>query len=172
MPVAPMDVPELGRMCIAQDPTGAVFGAWQAVVALGKRFYAEVFGYRYAPVEAAPAGYETFQVDGGDPLGGIGGVGHLPAGTPSHRLPYVSVADVDASVTAAQAGGGTAVMAGEDTPGRPDRHRAGPVRWARAARGDHRPGVGRPHPDTSPGAGGGGQAAAASAPAPPPVYGL
>ncbi|MGQ0482465.1 MAG: VOC family protein [Pseudonocardia sp.] len=137
--VEPVDIPEVGRTCVAQDPTGAAFGVWQADpvigigvynqpgslcwedagladAALGKRFYAEVFGYRYTPVEGAPAGYETFGVDGGDPLGGIGGVDHLPAGTPSHWLPYFSVADVDAAAAAAQAGGGSAVMAGEDTP--------------------------------------------------------
>lgn len=134
----PMTIPEVGRMCVAQDPTGAFFGVWQAdpIIgisvynepgslvweeaslsdpAVGKQFYATVFGYDYQPVQGAPGDYETFQL-GGESLGGIGGLSAAPAGTPSHWLPYFGVADVDASVAAAQAGGGTVTTAAMDTP--------------------------------------------------------
>ena len=136
--VEPMAIPEVGRMCIAQDPTGAVFGVWQAdpVIgisvynepgslvweeaslsdpAVGKQFYAAVFGYDYQPVQGAPD-YETFQVGGGEPLGGIGGLHDAPAGASSHWLPYFGVPDVDASVAAALDGGGTVPTAATDTP--------------------------------------------------------
>ena len=69
----PMDIPSNGRMLIAADPTGGVFGVWQQTgmigsavvdepgafvwddarlhdVEAGKRFYADVFGFRYAPL--------------------------------------------------------------------------------------------------------------------------
>jgi uncharacterized protein len=140
--VGPMDIPNNGRMAIASDPTGGVFGVWQQTgmigssvveepgafvwddarlhdVAAGKRFYADVFGYRYAPLgpEAGETGdYEIFTIDGERPLGGIGGMMGAPPGTPSHWLAYFTVADIDASVEAVGDGGGTVLMSPEDTP--------------------------------------------------------
>ena len=143
----PMDIADNGRMLIAADPTGGVFGVWQQTgmigtavidepggfvwddarlhdVEVGKRFYADVFGFRYSPLpaEAGEAGdYETFSV--GDapaeetrPAGGIGGMMGAPPGTPSHWLAYFTVADVDASVEAVGDGGGTVLMPPADTP--------------------------------------------------------
>ena len=83
--------------------------------AAGKRFYADVFGYTYQPVEGAPPEYETFGI-GGDPLGGMGGLMGAPEGTPSHWMAYFAVADVDAATAAAEAGGGSAALAPVDTP--------------------------------------------------------
>lgn len=136
--VAPMEIPGNGRMAVALDVTGAAFGVWQtlgmhgaevynepgglvwedALLAdpdAGRAFYAAVFGYTYAPVEGAPEGYSTFAV-AGEIAGGIGGLAGAPEGTPSHWLPYVSVADVDAALATARRLGGTVVMAGTDTP--------------------------------------------------------
>jgi predicted enzyme related to lactoylglutathione lyase len=138
----PMDIPGSGRMLIAADPTGGVFGVWQQTgmigtavldepgaftwddarlhdVEAGKRFYADVFGFRYAPLgpEAGETGdYEVFSVGDGRPAGGIGGMMGAPAGTPSHWLAYFTVADVDASFDAVGDGGGSVLMAPEDTP--------------------------------------------------------
>ena len=141
--VEPMDIPGTGRMVIAADPTGGVFGIWQQTgmigtavvdepggfvwddarlhdVGAGKRFYADVFGYRYSPLgpEAGETGdYEIFTLEGGDrPLGGMGGMTGAPPGTPSHWLAYFTVADIDASVEAVGDGGGTVLMPPEDTP--------------------------------------------------------
>jgi predicted enzyme related to lactoylglutathione lyase len=138
----PMDIPDNGRMLIAADPTGGVFGVWQQTgmigsmvvdepgafvwddarlhdVEAGKRFYADVFGFTYAPLgpEAGegPADYETFSV-GDRPAGGIGGMMGAPSGTPSHWLPYFTVADADAAAEAVGDGGGTVLMAPETTP--------------------------------------------------------
>jgi predicted enzyme related to lactoylglutathione lyase len=138
----PMDIADNGRMLIAADPTGGVFGVWQQTgmigsavvdepgafvwddarltdVEAGKRFYTDVFGFHYAPLgpEAGggPPDYETFAV-GDRPGGGIGGTMGAPPGTPSHWLAYFTVADIDASVEAVGDGGGTVLMAPEDTP--------------------------------------------------------
>jgi hypothetical protein len=140
----PFDVADNGRMLVAADPTGAVFGVWQQTgmigselqdepgafvwddaqlrdVEAGKRFYADVFGFRYAPLgpEAGdgPPDYETFTVPGDDRVaGGIGGLEGTPPGTPSHWLAYFMVADTDAAVQAVGDRGGTVLMAPESTP--------------------------------------------------------
>ena len=134
----PMDVPDQGRMAIAADPTGGMFGIWQAAgmigtgvynepgglvwedarltdTAAGKQFYSDVFGYTYQPVPGAPDDYATFHADG-DPLGGMGGMMGLPEGTPSHWVAYFAVADADAAVSAVEAGGGAVLMPAQDTP--------------------------------------------------------
>ncbi len=144
MLLPPGDVGPLGRMFVAADPTGAVFGVWQQTgmigselqdepgafvwddaqlrdVEAGKRFYADVFGFRYAPLgpEAGdgPPDYETFTVPGDDRVaGGIGGLEGTPPGTPSHWLAYFMVADTDAAVQAVGDRGGTVLMAPESTP--------------------------------------------------------
>lgn len=132
----PFDVMGLGRMAVLVDTQGAVFGIWQAgshigssVVdepggltwneaahpdpEVGRRFYAEVFGYRYAPVPGAGEAYRTFSTDGDRPLGGIGAV---PAPEmPAHWLTYFSVLDTDAAVSAASERGATIEAAPFDT---------------------------------------------------------
>ncbi|MGJ7441298.1 VOC family protein [Aquipuribacter sp. MA13-6] len=119
----PFEVVGLGRMAIVADPQGAVFGVWQALGRIGsaivnepggltwndaahpdpaaaRTFYARVFGYRYQALPGAGDVYRTFSVDGGHPLGGMGG---LPAeGVPAHWLTYFAVADADAAVAVAR----------------------------------------------------------------------
>lgn len=136
--VPPMQIPGNGRMAIVLDAAGAAVGLWESgamtgaqVVneagglvwedarltdaAAGQRFYTDVFGYTYDAVPGAPDDYATFSV-GGEIAGGIGGMMDAPDGTPSHWLVYFMVADVDAAVTAAEAGGGSAPMPATDTP--------------------------------------------------------
>ena len=136
--VEPMDVPGQGRMVVASDPTGAVFGVWQAGGSIGtavynepggltwedarlvdpeagRQFYTDVFDFTYQPVPGAPDDYRTFHA-GGDPLGGIGGTMGAAPGTPSHWLAYFAVADADAAVAAATQNGGTVLGAPFDTP--------------------------------------------------------
>lgn len=136
--VEPMDIPDNGRMAIAQDPTGGVFGVWQQAgmigteivnepgsltwtdarltdPAAGKEFYSAVFGYTYAAVPGAPDDYTTFHV-GGEVRGGMGGMMGGPPGVPSHWLAYFSVPDVDAAVATAAGSGGTVLMSPETTP--------------------------------------------------------
>jgi uncharacterized protein len=136
--VEPFDVGDHGRLLVARDNTGGVFGVWQAGDSIGatianepgslvwedcrlsdpdagKRFYSAVFGYTYAPIPGAPSDYAGFQVNG-EIAGGIGGMYGLPEDTPSHWLPYFSVSDVDATSAAVERGGGTVRRAAEDTP--------------------------------------------------------
>ncbi|MDN5748529.1 MAG: VOC family protein [Pseudonocardia sp.] len=136
--VAPFDVPGTGRMGVAFDAAGGAFGIWQAGgmigaeiynepgsliwedarltdPAAGQAFYATVFGHTFGAVPGAPDDYVTFAVDG-EIAGGMGGMMGAPEGTPSHWLPYFMVADVDAAFAVVERGGGTVLMAPEDTP--------------------------------------------------------
>lgn len=134
-----MTVGDFGRLAVAADPTGAVFGVWQADQnhgfaapgtpgqwtwcdlrstdpAVAQDFYAAVFGYEYESLEMAGPDYRTFSVGGGGPLGGMGPMWGAPEGTPSHWLVYFAVPDLDAAVAAVVAGGGTALGDPFDTP--------------------------------------------------------
>jgi hypothetical protein len=135
----PMDVMDAGRMAVAVDPAGAVFGVWQARAFPGaqivnepgamrwneqmsrdfegsKAFYAAVFGYEYGDMSRDGFSYATFKVDGRD----VGGIGDLhagvPAGTPASWRVYFSAADTDASVVRAQANGGSVIREPIDHP--------------------------------------------------------
>jgi hypothetical protein len=133
------DVGTAGRLAIVADPTGAVFGLWQAGDMIGsalynapggitwedlrtadadsaRTFYGAVFGFDYAPIEGAPEDYTTFSLAGeGQPRGGIGGM-MGPAETPPHWLVYFGVADTDAAVAAAAGAGGHILAPAFDTP--------------------------------------------------------
>lgn len=129
--VPPVDVMTLGRMCIAADPSGAVFGLWQPVDFPGAGvvnedgalvwnelnttdpsavtgFYRRVLGIETVPMDGAE-NYFSLQVEGR----AVGGMQPMPAGvpegTPSHWLSYFSVADADGTVRAATAAGGEAL---------------------------------------------------------------
>lgn len=130
MPVT--DVMSLGRMCIAADPTGAVFGIWQAgdfpgagIVnehgaliwnelnttdrSAAAAFYQSALGIKSAPLEAAD-NYYALQVDD-QPVGGMQPMSEqMPPDTPSHWLVYFSVADTDATVDKVTAAGGAALQ--------------------------------------------------------------
>jgi hypothetical protein len=134
-----MDVGSMGRMIIAADPTGAVFGVWQGAEHHGAglvnapggltwedlrstdparavEFYGQVFGYRTEAVDGAPDDYYMFALPGGEGLGGIGGMMGAPDGVPSHWLVYFGVPDVDGAVAAAESHGGRALAPAFDTP--------------------------------------------------------
>ena len=134
------DVGPLGRMAILSDPSGAVFGIWQAGTMIGaslvnepggliwedlrstdpdaaRSFYGALFGYQYDSLEMAGPDYTTFKLpDEPYVLGGMGGLMGLPDGTPSHWLVYFQVSDTDAATAAAEQAGGTVVAPAMDTP--------------------------------------------------------
>jgi len=136
----PGDVGALGRMCIAADPGGAVFGVWQAGTHIGasvtsepgglawedlrstdpdaaRAFYRALFGFETTPLAEAGPDYHTFGFPGDPaPLGGMGGMFGAPAGTPSHWLPYFEVADADVAVAAVAAAGGRVLTPVMETP--------------------------------------------------------
>ena len=134
----PMDVMEQGRMMIASDATGAVFGVWQpnqhggAQVAnqhgaiawaevntrdAGKAsgFYAAVFDLEARKLEAPGMEYWTLHRDG-RPVGGVLQMDdHWPAAVPAHWMPYFQVDDVDAATKQVTALGGKVCVAGFDS---------------------------------------------------------
>ena len=137
--VPAMDVGDFGRMVVAADPCGAVFGVWQADSMVGfevvgepggfawcdlrstvpdsaRDFYSAVFGFAYTAMEMAGPTYATFALgDDGPPMGGIGDMmGN--EGIPSHWLVYFAVSDSDASAEAARNNGGTVLADPFDTP--------------------------------------------------------
>jgi predicted enzyme related to lactoylglutathione lyase len=127
---------EFGRMLIASDPTGGVFGVWQAKQHSGfqlanetgadtwnelltrdpeaaREFYAAVFGYTYSPFGDD---YSMFEVDG-TTAGGIGAVpAAAPAEVPAHWRTYFAVADADAAAAKVVELGGSIVRPPEDMP--------------------------------------------------------
>ncbi|MFJ5921432.1 VOC family protein [Kitasatospora sp. NPDC092948] len=123
-----MDVGKLGRMLVAADPQGAVFGVWQAVGFAGAKvvnqagaltwnelhtsdvpaataFYGEAFGIEIEPMEGAKD-YWALRVGGKD-VGGVTRLANDPPGTPAHWLSYFSVDDVESTVDALVRRGGT-----------------------------------------------------------------
>ncbi|MFG2501957.1 VOC family protein [Streptomyces sp. NPDC048441] len=121
--VGPLDAGPAGRMAIAVDPAGAVFGIWQAAEHPGAalagepgtpawnelvtpetagvvKFYEAVFGYteETAPSADVDSDYVTLQVEG-RPVAAVHGMGHdMPQDRGSHWMTYFEVADVDESV--------------------------------------------------------------------------
>lgn len=137
---APMDVGDQGRMAIAVDPTGAVFGIWQALSMIGSQivnepggvawndhnsadpataraFYAAVFGYTY---QAMPGDEDYSTIDGAGPGDTIGGIGAFKPGTPPemppHWMVYFAVDDTDAACATATQHGGSVLAPPWDTP--------------------------------------------------------
>lgn len=115
------DVMTLGRMFVAADPFGAVFGVWEprdfkgaeivnehgALVwnqlhspdpAAAGAFYSAVLGVEAGPMPDMPE-FTGIQVKG-RPVGGIQGMENLPEGTPPHWLVSFSVDDTDSVVDA------------------------------------------------------------------------
>ncbi|MCS0604586.1 VOC family protein [Streptomyces sp. LP11] len=119
--VGPLDAAEAGRMALASDPSGAVFGIWQGAGHPGAavagrpgtpvwnelltyetesvaKFYATVFGYDRQPEESAGPDQVTLRL-GGRPVAGLRGVGSaLRRDRGSHWRTYFEVADADATL--------------------------------------------------------------------------
>jgi uncharacterized protein len=128
--VPAVDVMDLGRMAVAADPMGAVFGLWQAKDFIGaqmvnehgaviwselntsdleaaKSFYRSL-GIETTPMEGAP-GYHALSV-GGRTVGGMQGLENSPSGTPSHWMTYFAVDDADSTVDALTRAGGSVLV--------------------------------------------------------------
>ena len=132
---APFDVFEAGRMAVAQDPAGAVFGIWQAGrhhgaqlanepgslswneclttdAAAAEAFYRAVFDYGVRPVrtgEAEP--YRVLEV-GGRGVAAISQTTRVP-----HWATTFSVADTDATCAHVASLGGSLLSEPRDLPG-------------------------------------------------------
>ncbi|MGW0823014.1 VOC family protein [Streptomyces sp. NPDC002845] len=116
--VGPLDAAEAGRLAIGSDPSGAVFGVWQAAQHLGTtitgvpgtpawnelltrdtesvaKFYEAVFGYEGEPAVSASADFDhvTLRVKG-RPVAGLHGLGPaLPRDRGPHWITYFEVTD-------------------------------------------------------------------------------
>lgn len=138
----PFDVMDLGRMLVAQDPTGATFALWQAKKTQGAevlrddgaiawnelftndvdragKFYATTIGWKTKPVDMGKMGtYTLFQRPGDDKsnAGGMMGLAPNMKGVPPHWLTYFGVADVDASTKKANELGGKTITPPMDIP--------------------------------------------------------
>lgn len=134
-----MDVMSAGRMLIAQDPTGGVFGVWQAGDHTGARlanepgtfgwnelmtrdpatageFYSAVFGHELAPMDQAdPQAYTVLNVGGR----AVGGMAQMPETMPATMPPYWStcfvVEDTDATMATSREAGGSVLREAQDS---------------------------------------------------------
>ncbi|MFI2762821.1 VOC family protein [Streptomyces echinatus] len=137
--VGPLDAAEAGRMAIASDPSGAVFGLWQGTAQFGTaitgvpgtpvwnelltfetesvaKFYTSVFGYTEEPVVSADFDYLTLHLDG-RPVAGLHGLGHgLPRDRGPHWQTYFEAADVDATLRQVIELGGRVLRPAHDSP--------------------------------------------------------
>lgn len=137
--VEPMAVMAEGRMALAADPAGAVFGIWQAGAHTGvglanepgslcwnenfsrdfdgnRSFYRAVFGYEYEDLPGDGMRYATIKVDGAV-VGGIGEIGPaFPPGMPPCWTVYFATTDTDAAAAAVTAAGGGVDQPPWDTP--------------------------------------------------------
>ncbi|MFV0127366.1 VOC family protein [Streptomyces sp. HMX112] len=116
--VGPIQAGDAGRLAICSDPTGAVFGIWQAgahpgtavagapgtpawyelltqeTEAVGK-FYKTVFGFELDPLVSADQDLVTLRV-GDRPVASLHGVGSaLPRDRGAHWMTWFEVADTD-----------------------------------------------------------------------------
>ncbi|KQY23023.1 hypothetical protein ASD16_10540 [Cellulomonas sp. Root485] len=137
--VPAMPIMDFGSMAIAVDPTGAVFGVWEAASHTGwdvvdepgstvwcevmshdqptaVAFYQEVFGYDVEDLSAPGFTYASLSLDG-HPAAGVGGYG-AQAGTAAQAAwtIYFAVTDTDASAAHVAELGGTVVSPPSDTP--------------------------------------------------------
>ncbi|MGV4987291.1 VOC family protein [Streptomyces sp. NPDC001709] len=137
--VGPLDAAEAGRLAIAADPSGAVFGIWQGAGHLStaitgvpgtpawnelvtfetesvSKFYATVFGYEREPVVSADFDYVTLHL-AGRPVAGLHGMGHgLPRDRGPHWQTYFEVADAEATVRQVADLGGNVIRQPHDSP--------------------------------------------------------
>ena len=136
----PMQVAENGRSTIVADPGGAYVGAWEPGQMKGFEvtaengtpswfelhtpsydasvaFYRDVFGWDAHTVGDTPEFRYTTLGEGESALAGImDSTGHDPDGTPAYWIPYFRADDVDATLEAIKAAGGSVVREAEDTP--------------------------------------------------------
>ncbi|MEV0578029.1 MULTISPECIES: VOC family protein [unclassified Streptomyces] len=137
----PMDVMGEGRLAQFTDPQGAEFACWQPgrtagfdvasaentliwaelhvpdpVAAIG--FYAGVFGWRSAEMQAPGMTYRVLSIaDGDQEDGSFGGAAPLAGdGEKARWVPYFHVLDADATTAAVTANGGSVLMPAADVP--------------------------------------------------------
>jgi uncharacterized protein len=134
----PMDVFEMGRMGVIQDPTGAMIAVWQPRshvgarivnepgafcwaelltrdIAKAKTFYESLFGWKSEPWPDPNMEYTVFKV-GEQPAGGMMSMPSELGAAPPHWLVYFAVGDCDATVQKATSAGASVFTPPIDIP--------------------------------------------------------
>jgi uncharacterized protein len=136
----PIDVWDLGRLAVLQDPLGAVFAVWQARKHIGARyvnqprtfcwnelmttddvkageFYSKVFGWgrEIMPESPAPSPYTVFQNEN-RPAGGMMKITKEMGNMPPHWIVYFGVEDCDRSADRVKQLGGSVMVPPTDIP--------------------------------------------------------
>lgn len=132
-----MEIGDFGGMAVVADPTGAVFGLWKSGthtgidlhsepgsvvwnegmvgdLEVGRRFYGDVFGYTFEPVEEGTP-YDTV-ILGGRPVAGMGSIELAGPGVPPHWRTYFAVDDAAAACATVTELGGEVIAEPWDTP--------------------------------------------------------
>jgi predicted enzyme related to lactoylglutathione lyase len=135
----PMDIGDNGRMAIAADPTGAVFGMWQSGQHTGARiidepgtmcwhevvtrdskaareFYTQVFGYQLEDLEDPGLDYTVLKLGDTNAAGLMGMMPEMPDDVPPHWMAYFAVDDTEAACQRVTDGGGAVRQPPMDTP--------------------------------------------------------
>ena len=136
----PFDVFDAGRMTLAADPAGAVFGIWQAGNHVGSQlrgepgtmnwaeaqtrdkaaaqpFYEQVFGYETETMDMGPAGGYVLLKVNGQPSAGLIEIGPEWGDVPSNWSVVFEVEDCDAAVAKVQELGGSVHVGPRDLEG-------------------------------------------------------
>ncbi|WP_225728526.1 MULTISPECIES: VOC family protein [unclassified Nocardia] len=135
----PFDVMDVGRMFVAGDPTGGIFGVWEAKAHKGagvynehgaycwnelhtvgyqsaQEFYNKVFGWDYTEIgDGERFVYSTFAPGGGEGVGGIMDSTKVPGEDMTYWLTWFQFDDVDAGVARTELGA-TTLMGPDDSP--------------------------------------------------------
>jgi len=135
----PMEVGEFGSMVLARDPSGVVFGVWQAGTHEGfeatgvpgayawceiftrepeksDAFFPAVFGYRARQMEDPEVDFRLFSVGEDTVLGRMKMTDEFPPEMPPYINLYFAVEDCDAAVTRATERGGVLRFGPMNTP--------------------------------------------------------
>lgn len=136
----PADVFDQGRMLVAAEPQGAMFGVWEPRAHHGselvnedgaptwnelytrdlgtsRSFYGAVFGHTFEPLPQLPDGYSLVKA-GGDVVAGMVQLTDTLAApeTPPYWLTYFELADVDAGFARVRELGGELLNEPRDSP--------------------------------------------------------
>ncbi|WP_345141892.1 VOC family protein [Dactylosporangium darangshiense] len=144
--VAPMDIPDNGRMLFAMDPSGATFGAWEPGRHTGSQlfdengamcwaevntreptvtdfFYHGLFGYRQTRIAGTvsdsgdqPFDYSAWSLGDADPVAGRLTMTSAWDGVPAHWTVYFATDDTDAAAQRVVAAGGRVQHGPFDSP--------------------------------------------------------
>jgi predicted enzyme related to lactoylglutathione lyase len=136
----PFDVFDSGRMTLAADPTGAMFGVWQAGNHIGSQlrgepgtmnwaevqtrdkaaaqaFYEQVFGYETETMDMGAGGDYVLLKVNGQSAAGLIQIGREWGDVPSNWSVVFEVADCDAAVAKVQELGGSVIREPQDLEG-------------------------------------------------------